>query len=137
LPEKLFNKIYSLVPRLALDIIIKNKDGIVLAKRDIPKCKGMWHIPGGTLMLGESIDKNVKRIAKYETGLNVEIFRLIGVKEYTKKSSFFKTISIVYLTNPISGNLKGNNDGKNVKFFKKIPKNFIKEQKDIFLNVLK
>ena len=46
---KLFYKIYSLVPRLCVDIIVKDKRGVVLSKRDIPPCKGMWHIPGGTI----------------------------------------------------------------------------------------
>ena len=137
LSENMFNKIYSKVPRLCVDLVIKEKKGILLTKRDIPKCKGMWHLPGGTLYINEKIEKAAKRIAKYETGLKIQINKFLGIKEYSKRSTFWHTISVVYLVKPIGKNLKGSKEGKDVRYFKKIPKNTIKDQKEILLMYLK
>jgi len=131
LSKKIFNKIYSNVPRLCIDLIIMNDKGVVLAKRDIPPCKGMWHIPGGTLLLGENINKCAERVAKCETGLKIKIKKLFGIEEYPKGIGFGKVISLVYLAEPIGGKLMGSKDGKDVSFFKKTPKNTIKFQKEI------
>jgi len=53
LSKRDYYRIYSLVPRLTIDLIIFHNDGLVLSRRDIPPCKGMWHLPGGTVLLGE------------------------------------------------------------------------------------
>ena len=45
--KKLFDEIYSKVPRLCVDIIIKSEDGILLPLRSIEPYEGKWHIPGG------------------------------------------------------------------------------------------
>ena len=99
----------------------------MLTKRDIPKCQGTWHLLGGTLFINEKIEKAVKRIAKYETGLKIRINKFLGVKEYSKRSTYWHTISVIYLVNPIGGNLKGTEEGEDVGYFKKIPKNTIKD----------
>jgi len=137
LPIKLFKNIYSKVPRLCVDIIIMQKKEFVLSKRDIPPCKGMWHIPGGTVIMGESLKEAVKRIAKEETNLEVSVKKQLGVREYSRKSAFGQAISVVYLADALSSKLVGNKFARDVRFFKKIPKNIIKEQRGIMQNVLK
>jgi ADP-ribose pyrophosphatase YjhB (NUDIX family) len=131
LPLRVYRKVYSLVPRLCVDVIIRLGNGIVLAKRDIPPCKRKWHIPGGTVLFGENLEEAVKRVAKEETNLRVKIKKQLGVKQYSRKSAFGHTISIVYLTEATSGKLKGNKYGKEVKVFKELPQNMIAEQKTL------
>ena len=135
-PRNLFNKIYSKVPRLCVDLIIKNKKRFVFTKRDILPCKGMWHIPGGTILLGENIAQGIKRIAKYETGLNVRIEKFLCILEYPKNISG-KVISLVYLLKPNGGKLRGSKDGMNIDFFKRILEKIIKFQKDFLYKYLK
>jgi ADP-ribose pyrophosphatase YjhB (NUDIX family) len=135
LPREIYYKIYSLVPRLCVDIIIKYKGGFVLVKREIPPCKGMWHIPGGTVLLGEKLEDTAKRVAKEETNLKVRIIKQLGVKEYSKKSAFGQAVSIVYLTEAVGGKLKGNEYGNEVKFFKEIPRKTIAEQAEMLQEV--
>ena len=69
LPYKEFLSIYRKVPRLCVDLVVKNKNGVLLTKRDIKPSKGMWHIPGGTILYDESVKDAIKRVAKEETGL--------------------------------------------------------------------
>jgi len=137
LPEKLYREIYSLVPRLCVDLILKSKEGIILIKRDIPPCKGMWHLPGGTVLYGESLQEAAKRVAKEETNLKIEIMQQLGIKEYNKKSAFGQAISVVYLADAVSGQLKVNKYGKEVKAFKEIPKKIIKQHKELIENAQK
>src|SRR3989344_4567321 len=105
LSQRFFNEIYSKVPRLCIDLVIKDKRGIVLTKRDINPYKGMWHIPGGTLLLGENIEQCAKRVAKYETGLKIKIRKLLGVEEYHFFAKYTKVVSLVYLVEPTEGKL--------------------------------
>ena len=128
-----FKNIYSKVPRLCIDLVVKTQDGILLTKRDIPPYKGYWHTPGGTLLLTEKITKAIQRIAKDEFGSKVKIIKLLGTMEFPPDEITKHSVSIVYLIKPISKNLKGNWQAKELKFFKEIPEKTIKEQKKFLL----
>lgn len=130
-PFEEFKSIYSRVPRLCVEVVIKTKDGIVLTKRDIPPAKGQWHIPGGTVLMGERLEDAVKRLAEEELGVKVEIERLLGVIEYSFKNYFSQPIGIAYLTKITSGQLSSGRNTKALGQFKIIPKNTIKAQKDL------
>lgn len=136
LPRKEFVYIYSKVPRLCVDIIVKNDEGVVLSKRDIPPAKGMWHIPGGTVLFGETHSQAVKRIAEKELGLNVEVVSPIGIIEYSNKYSYGQSTAIVYMVAVLGGKLRGSKEGKEVGFFKEIPKNTIPEQEEFLIDKL-
>lgn len=81
LSRKDFDYIYSRVPRLCVDIILQTNKGILLTKRSIEPYKGMWHIPGGTVLKGETVEGAVIRIAKKELGITPKIERLIDFIE--------------------------------------------------------
>lgn len=135
LPLKTFKSIYSKVPRLTIDLIIKAPPGIVLSKRDIVPAKGMWHVPGGTVYYSETHQQAVERIALDETGLKVKIVKLLGVIEYLReKYSLGHCTAIVYLVKITSGELRGSFQAKELKFFTSVPKNTIPEQAK-FLNL--
>jgi ADP-ribose pyrophosphatase YjhB (NUDIX family) len=134
-----FRKIYNIVPRLCVDLIIKTKDGIVFSKRDIEPQKGYWHFPGGTVLFGETIQEAITRIGKEETGLKLKTIKIVGIIEFKPSSPHRHTISIAHMVEPISGVLRGSRQGKEIQFFKAIPSKTIKEQKDFLLksNLLK
>lgn len=124
-----FKNIYSKVPRLCVDLIIKNEGGIVFSKRNIPPVKGKWHLPGGTVFFGEKIIDSINRVVEEETGLQVRVEKMLGVIEFSpeSESSFGHPISIVYLVVPIKGELRGSWQGKEIDFFSEIPHDTIKE----------
>lgn len=128
IPQKEFDYVYSKVPRACVDLIIKTEDGIVLSKRDINPSRGKWHLPGGTIFFGEKIINAIDRIAKKETGLKLKVEKILGIIEYSPPSVHGYTIGIAYLVKPISGELRGSKEGKEIKFFKSIPENTVKEQ---------
>ena len=70
---------YPVCPLVGVGALIQRGDEFVVVKRENEPAKGLWSIPGGLLELGERIYDGVKREAKEETGLDVEINRLLDV----------------------------------------------------------
>jgi 8-oxo-dGTP diphosphatase len=135
LPEKQYYKIYSMVPRMTIDLIIFYRDGIVLSRRDIPPCKGMWHLPGGTVLLGERLSEAAVRISREEVGLTIKPLGIIGIKEYSRRVAFGQAIALVFIAEGIGGRLCGNKYAREVAVFTKLPKRLIKEQKDMLVEL--
>ena len=67
-------------------IVLDSRGWILLEKRS--DC-GMWGLPGGRIEPGESVTEAAVREVKEETGLNVEITRLLGV--YSEPESHIVT----------------------------------------------
>ena len=83
LPREEFFAIYKRVPRLCVEVLIAEPErGVLLKVRDIPPNEGAWHIPGGTVLFGEPLVEAVKRVARAELGLEVEVGELLGYIEY-------------------------------------------------------
>jgi len=137
LPLKEFNRVYGKVPRLCVDLVVKTKNGVILSKRDIKPSKGMWHIPGGTVLFGEKLSEAISRVAEEELGLKLEIIKLLGTTEFLPPTSpHAHAVSIAFLTKPIAGKLRGSSQGREVRYFKQAPLNTIKEQEK-FLTIHK
>lgn len=131
-PEE-FKEIYSRIPRLCIDLIIKSPEGIVLSLRSLSSWNGHWHFPGGTVLLGEKLEETVQRIAKNEIGVLVKVERFLGPIEYgpaeeIQERRFGHTISLAYLCSTEITDFKPNADASEICTFKAIPKNTIKEQ---------
>ena len=124
---KEFMSIYHKVPRAAVDVIIKTKQGIVLTKRSVPPFKGMWHIPGGTILFMEPIKHAIKRIAMDELNVEIKIVKALGLIEYFNDGGRH-TICNEFLVTIISRELRGSDQGEEWAYFKKIPDNIIPEQ---------
>ena len=135
LSEEDFHRIYQKVPRVTVDIAIKDKRGVLLIKRSIKPDIGKWHLPGGTVGYKEKLVDAVKREAREESGLQIRIKKFLGMVELMKwkEPGYGHIIDFVFLAEPIRGKLKGNvkKAGKILKFFKKLPENMIPEQKKI------
>jgi len=83
LPQHEFDRIFSRVPRLTVEVVIACNDrGVLLALRDFGPCQGLWHLPGGTVRFGEPVTQAVKRVALDELGLTVSVGELLGYIEY-------------------------------------------------------
>src|SRR5581483_5588422 len=83
LPKHEFDWIFSRVPRLTVEVVITAPSrGVLLSLREIEPCRGMWHLPGGTVRFGEPATEAVVRVARDELGLDVEVGPLLGYIEY-------------------------------------------------------
>jgi ADP-ribose pyrophosphatase YjhB (NUDIX family) len=74
---------YGKVPRLCVDLVIRNEQGSVLLTRRTQKPHiGWWHIPGGRVRKGEPVYVAAHRIAVAELGADVEIGDTLGFIEF-------------------------------------------------------
>lgn len=86
----------------------------------------IWNLPGGRLEKGESPWQGVIREVKEETGLNVEIIRLIGVYSKPNKDE----IVFSFECKVLGGELTLNEEAKDIKYFSftEIPENTVLKQ---------
>lgn len=135
-----FKGIYSKVPRLCVNLVIRSDKGFIMTLRTKNGYEGLWHIPGGTVLYRESIKKAVKRIAKEELGIEISIKKFYGYLEYfseVKGRGFGYTVSLVFLCEPVGSEFKLDNQAEKVDFFKMPPDNTIPEQKELLENLAK
>jgi 8-oxo-dGTP diphosphatase len=100
---------------VAADIIIEFEDGsIVLIKRAYEPYKDQWALPGGIMDPDESIEETAVREAKEETGLDVEIIKLVGVYSKPGRDSRGRSVSVCYAANVTGGELKADTDAKEI-----------------------
>lgn len=101
--------------------ILDDTGKVLLQKRTD---RNTWGFPGGVMELGESFSDSLKREVKEETGLNVDIIRLLGVysgysDEYPNGDKA-QPIVIFFLCKVISGDLTVDYDETlELKFFGK------------------
>jgi 8-oxo-dGTP diphosphatase len=110
-------------PKLTVDGVILENGEILLIKRKGEPFKGKWALPGGFVEYNEKVEDAVIREIREETGVNAEIKELVGVYSDPKRDPRGHTVSIVFLLNVISGEIKCGDDACNAKFFnlKKLP----------------
>ncbi len=135
LSQKEFWEIYKKVPRLTVEIILKNEKGVYLTLRNIDPCKGLWHLPGGTVRFGEPLIEAIQRIAKRELGIEVIKTNLLGYIEYPSHylNDLDCPIGLAFQITQFDGGLLLNSEASNSGWFKELPDNMHDEQRD-FLN---
>jgi len=117
----------------AFGIIFDEQKRILLVHR---RDYDLWNLPGGGLEDFESPTNAVKREVKEETGLEVEIFRLLGV--YNKKNK--NSMAFTFLCKVVGGKITLNDEAERIEYFEidKLPENTIPKHveriKDALLN---
>lgn len=133
-----FKEIYSKVPRLCVNLVIIDKNGLLLTLRQKHGWEGKWHLPGGTVYFKESILKAINRVAQEELGIEVSIKKHLGYIEYfseEKERGFGYTISLAFLCHISAGELELDDQVEKAVFFQTLPDNTIKEQKTFLRNI--
>mgnify|MGYP001614488539 CR=1 FL=1 len=127
-----FRSIYSKVPRLCVDLIIKMQGGVILTLRNLPDYYNMWHLPGGTVRYKETIEHAVSRIAQEELNLSVKIVRTLGYMEFSneeKERGFGWAVSIAVLCTSDLGEFTVGKGASEARVFIELPNAMIPEQK--------
>ncbi len=131
-PEE-FKNIYSKVPRLCIDPVVRTDGGILLALRGAGHgYENKWHLPGGTMFYNETVEEALSRILKDEVNVEAKMIKLLGHLEFPseqKERGFGRTISLCILCDLISGTPTPDEDASEVKMFSEIPENTLEEQK--------
>ena len=91
-------------------IIFDERGRILLCHR---KDYDLWNLPGGALESGEAPWDGIKREIKEETGLEVEVSKLLGV--YTKPAN--NDIVFAFICKVIAGEITLNDEADRVEYF--------------------
>lgn len=122
-PQKDYDSFRKYFAFSCIDLIIFNKNSILLTKRTRPPYKGYWHLPGSMVHRGEKITSAVRRSAKEELNLEVKIKKFIGV--YESLNAFRHDISHGFVVSVKKGDLKTDHQSSELRFFTKLPSKVI------------
>ena len=117
------NRFVPITPLLTVDTIIFYDGKLVLIKRMNPPYQNQFALPGGFVEVGETVEKAAIREAKEETGLDIELIKLLGVYSEPSRDPRGHTVTVCYLARG-SGKLKAGSDAKDIRLFgfSEIPK---------------
>lgn len=101
---------YPSYAMVGVGVLIKQDNRVLLTQRRYEPDTGLWTLPGGLVELGEGIREAAKRETKEETGLDIEIERLLGVVDKIVQDEDgrirYHYALIDFLAYPVGGELK-------------------------------
>lgn len=108
-------------PIAGVGAVISNDAGqVLLIRRGEPPRLGQWSIPGGKLEWGESLKEGLRREIREETGLVIEIERLIDVVDLLTRDAAGDVIGHYVLIDfkavHVSGDLRAGSDAAEVRW---------------------
>ncbi len=83
----------------AVSVVVQARQ-LLLIKRGIQPYKGSWGFPGGFQEYGESLEQTAVRETREETGVEVELLRLLGL-HYTTDDPRKRVNTAIYLARPL------------------------------------
>jgi len=128
-----FFAIYSKVPRLSVDLIIRTSEGVAMTK--VPAhhtTADEWYLPGGTVYFGETLVAAAERIARSELGVEVTIGEQLGYVEYVQHNAAGYNgwpVAILFEAAITGGTLSESDYGHPVVCFTEVPANIIADQR--------
>jgi 8-oxo-dGTP diphosphatase len=90
-------------------LIFKDAQVLLALRRDID----WWNLPGGGMELGETVEEAVCREVSEETGLEVEVERLIGVYSKPQKQE----VVLAFRCRILGGILQETEESRECRFF--------------------
>ncbi len=99
-------------PLVAADGLIVIDDELVLIRRKFYPFEGKLALPGGMVEYDERVEDAVRREMKEETGLDVEIIKLLGVYSEPGRDPRGHVISAAYVLKRVGGELRSGDDAK-------------------------
>jgi mutator protein MutT len=100
-------------PKVAVGVVVEMDGGILLGKRNHDPKLGYWSFPSGFVDAGEVPEDAAVREVEEETGIQVELDRLLGV--YSKRGE--RVIFLAYAGHAVAGTLAAGEECTEVAVF--------------------
>lgn len=114
---------YPAAPIVAVGVIIRDGDRIVLVQRNQEPSRGRWTFPGGAIELGESLQAAARREAWEETALDVEVEEVAAVIDTVVRNETgqirYHYVIIDYIARPVGGELRPGTDVSDARWVSK------------------
>jgi mutator protein MutT len=111
---------YPVIPLVGVGAVVVSDSKVLLVKRGHEPAKGLWSIPGGLIELGETAEAAVRREVKEETGVDVEVERLLDVVDnivYDDQGRIqFHYVLVEFVARPIAAVAKPSSDASDVRW---------------------
>lgn len=108
--------IHFVEAKVAVGVCVVEQGRLLLVRRRFNPEKGKWSLPAGFLDSGEDPAQHAQREAREETGLTVEIQRLMDVF-YNPPQAGGATLFVLYEARRASGTLHAGDDALEASFF--------------------
>ena len=70
---------YPLQPLIGLGAVVWKDGKVLMVQRGRPPRQGIWSLPGGLQLLGETVADGIRREIREETGIEIELLGLVEV----------------------------------------------------------
>ena len=100
-------------PKLAAVVLADVDDKLLMVRRGVEPQMGRWAFPSGYVDRGESVESAACREVKEETGMIVEIARLLGVYSSDGRD----VVLVAFAANVTGGDMKAGHDAQDVGLF--------------------
>lgn len=111
---------YPSRPILSVGAVVISGEAVLLVRRGQEPRRGEWSLPGGAVEVGETLVAAVQREVFEETGLLVDVGRLVEVLDriYTDGDGRveYHYVLIDYACQPIAGQLEAGSDALDVRW---------------------
>ena len=104
----------SEMPVVGVGVAVVHDGHILLVQRGRDPGKGLWAVPGGKVMKGESLRDAARREACEETGLEVEVGDVVWVGEHIDDEHHL--VLIDFSGRPIGGELRPGDDAEDARW---------------------
>jgi 8-oxo-dGTP diphosphatase len=108
--------VYFPDPKVAVAVLIRKENLVLLVQRTYDPQKGHWTLPSGFVDAGEDPIEAARRECLEETGLHIEGIQLIDVL-FSQEHPRGASILIVYRADAQSGQLTAGDDARRAAYF--------------------
>lgn len=111
---------YPDTPRVAVGAVVMHEKKVLLCRRGKPPAEGEWAIPGGSVELGETLQKAAEREILEEAGIIVKAGDPIHVFDVITKDNArqirFHYVIVDLLCDYVDGDLKPGDDAREIRW---------------------
>jgi ADP-ribose pyrophosphatase len=118
--KKIPDGAYPTRPRVAVGAIVFKENNVLLVLRGKPPSQNLWSIPGGSVKLGETLQKAAEREIREETGLNIRarepIYTFDVVDRDENGTVRYHYVIVDLLADYVGGTLRPGDDALDVRW---------------------
>lgn len=99
--EELFAEFLSRLPQVSVELFLETERGVLLVRRVNEPAKDKWFWPGTRLYKGERFEEAVRRLAKEELDISVNVKNNLGTYEHFWKTGVFEEVDNTHTVNVV------------------------------------
>ncbi|WP_428245992.1 NUDIX hydrolase [Ferrovibrio sp.] len=78
---------YPSAPVVGLGAVVWHEGKVLMIRRGQPPRQGLWSLPGGGQILGETVEQGIRRELREETGVEIDLLGLVAVIDSVQRDA--------------------------------------------------